>query len=155
MGLDITAYRQLKPVECGDEGGCLEDHAHVYGNGDNFPGRDEGVTPGCYMFVGEHAFRAGAYSGYNRWREQLAELAGYTPEEAWSDAAKGKPFYELVNFSDFEGTIGPVVAMRLAADFAAFQEKADAHEDEYFREKYAEWRKAFEMASDNGAVCLH
>jgi len=27
--------------------------------------------------------------------------------------------------------------------------------DPYFIEKYGEWRKAFEMASDNGCVVLH
>lgn len=37
----------------------------------------------------------------------------------------------------------------MAQDFARFQGEADKHEDEYFREKYALWREAFEMAAES------
>jgi len=114
--------------------------------------------------VGLHA---GSYGGYNRWREQLAELAGYPAGDyeqygrtyqshcvpCWNGEAG--PFSELINFSDCEGVIGASVSAKLAKDFADFQPKADAHEDDRFRMKYAEWRQAFEMASDSGAVDFH
>lgn len=54
-----------------------------------------------------------------------------------------------------EGVIGSSVSAKLAKDFADFQKDADAHEDRNFREKYAEWRKEFEMAADDGAVSFH
>lgn len=103
----------------------------------------------------EFDFRAGSYSGYNAWREELASLAGYTPEEAWSGKIEAAPFLELVNFSDCEGERDQHISKKLAADFAAFQEKADSHYDEYFRAKYADWRRAFELASENGRVEFH
>jgi len=170
MGLDITAYRQLKPVACDRYDECWKEHAHIHPNGDDFPGRDEGLTRGCHAYAEEFGFCAGSYIGYNHWREQLAALAQYPlapdPGEhhkgemahaaaAWSGDVESGPFYELIDFSDCEGTIGPVVAKKLAADFALYQERANAHEGEYWRERYADWRKAFEMAADGGAVCFH
>ena len=170
MGLDIVAYRQLTPIQCARYDECWKEHAHIRSNGENFPGRDEGVARGCHEYAEEFCFHAGSYSGYNHWRERLAELAEYPlvahPGEhhkgeesraaaAWSGKVSSGPFYELIDFSDCEGTIGPIVAKKLAADFALYQERANAREDEYWRERYADWSKAFEMAADGGAVCFH
>jgi hypothetical protein len=38
------------------------------------------------------------------------------------------------------------------ADFEAFQSKADKHEDQWFRDKYKNFKTAFQLASDGGAV---
>ena len=114
-------------------------------------------------------FRAGSYSGYNHWREKLAEIAGYPSIEtdrfgsglkemrhdAGAREAGSGPFYELIWFSDCEGIIGPITSAKLARDFADFQAKADAVEDDYWREKYGKWRQAFEMAAEEGAVDFH
>jgi len=145
-------------------------YIRVYANRD-FPGRTDGlVVDGIYEksdnAAHEQDFRAGSYSSYSAWREQLAILAGY-PEgtsreedrefrhslSAWNNAekTKGLPFWELIDFSDCEGTIGPVVSAKLAKDFAEQQPKADAIGG-YFLEKYNQWRHAFELASDGGAV---
>lgn len=181
MGLDITWYRGLTRA-AGTEG-LLDDGEtdyeagweNIYGNGDYFPGRADDVPEGRYKAEESDGFRAGSYSGYGRWRDQLAALAGYPAAKAadfdsrdrsyveghphsaaaWSEENNGLPCYELVNFSDCEGTLGTAVCAKLAKDFAALQEKADAHPDAYFREKYREWRNAFEKASDRGAVCFH
>lgn len=72
---------------------------------------------------------------------------------AW--AATGGPFWELINFSDCEGVLGPATSAKLAGDFATWQEKADQHPDEAFRVLYARWRKACEMAADGGALVFH
>ena len=64
------------------------------------------------------------------WNE-LATLAGYAgADDAW-ERTDG-PFWELINFSDCEGVIGPKTSAKLAGDFAAFQEKADAHHGQWF-----------------------
>lgn len=173
MGLDITYYRKMKEAngnEAFDETGELkweEDWFQVYANPD-FPGREDGLNDRhAYKAEDYFGFHAGGYGGYNRWREQLAELSGWpktTYEKygkewpsfaasAW-DAMSG-PFWELICFSDCEGVIGPVTSAKLAKDFAEFQSKADQHEDERFRNQYNEWRKAFEVASDDGAVRFH
>lgn len=176
MGLDITYYRNLAKLDCvfdadGEpiDAGTrqpLEDAHRLYLNPD-FPKQADGID-GMYSGEAVEGFRAGSYSGYNQWREQLAELAGYPATDhdsygrtrkrhdagAW--AAESGPFHELIHFSDCEGTIGPETSAKLAKDFADFQQRADSFGDDYWREKYAAWRKAFETAArENGAVSFH
>ena len=174
MGLDITAYRKLTPAngnEAFDETGELkyEDGWIQLCKNHDFPGSADDIQDRhAYKAEDSDGFHAGGYGGYNNFREQLAELAGYPQTEyekygkkwpsfaatVWNDPKPG-PFVELINFSDCEGVIGCAASAKLAKDFADFQAKADAHEDERFRQKYAEWRKAFDMASDGGAVRFH
>lgn len=169
MGLDITAYKGLTKVD----GKARKDFDYAHGevvfyHNKDFKGRFEGLDEeAVYNFTDSMGFRAGSYSGYSTWREQLAELAGYpaTPytgfgeEQIRHDSGAWKategPFWELINFADNEGTIGPVVSAKLAQDFAKFRDAAMNHPDEWFREKYKDWQEAFEMASDNGAVDFH
>lgn len=176
MGLDISYCSNLHKLDCVfNEDGAPIDPAtreevdydiHVYVN-PHFEGREAPLEPGYYIGEAREGFRAGSYGGYNNWRENLAKLAGYPAIEVEEyghksfrhdsgahEAGEG-PFYELIWFSDCEGTIGPVVSAKLAKDFSDFQEKADSFRDDYWREKYAEWRKAFETAAQNGAVCFH
>jgi hypothetical protein len=177
MGLDITYYKNLTKLDClfdrdGDPvhpktRAPIENFARIRANS-SFPERETPLEDGgIYICEEREGFNAGPYSLYNRWREQLAKLAGYPAVEvdeygtkqmrhdvgAWQ--SEGGPFYELINFSDCEGTIGPVVSAKLAKDFADFQSKADAVESEDWRESYADWRKAFETAAQNGAVHFH
>lgn len=114
----------------------------------------------------EVGFQAGSYSGYNRWRENLCRFAnGVAPDTIWFDEETwaGKPFFELVMFSDAEGTIGPKTSAKLAKDFAdyelhclsAAQQLADVDEREWFVEKYEDFRAAFELAAQDGFVIFH
>lgn len=160
MGLDITVYRGLRQAKQG---------VQLSRNMDCFAPRGEGLDlDAVYEYADTFGFRAGSYSGYNDWREQLAKLAGYPAaphkdydgkivqrhaQGAW-DALAG-PFWELINFADNEGTIGPVLAKKLARDFAMFENDADATGDAWFIARYADWKRAFEMASDGGAVEFH
>ena len=117
-------------------------------------------------------FCAGSYSSYNYWRNDLAIMSGYGSAEnvfnSWlkneryikllklnGSEIKMKPFYELINFSDAEGTIGPEVSAKLYQDFVDFDESAKKYSDKYFYKKYCEWKEAFRVASDNGAVNFH
>jgi len=167
MGLDITAVNRLKLIENYTEG---TDGFYVGHTDACFLSRTDGLQRGTYEYGESMGFCAGSYGGYNTWREQLAILAGcYEPTlhesgydtkgrmlySAGAWAATGGAFWELINFSDCEGVIGPKTSAKLAKDFADFQSKADQHPDEYFRRKYSEWRQAFELASDDGAVSFH
>ena len=171
MGLDITAYRNLTPapIEGFDADGepLQGDAIRLYRNGD-FPGRADDINELLAYVPQEYfAFHAGSYGGYNQWREQLAELAGYPMGEYVRFGVKSESrcvacwngeqgsFSELINFADNEGVIGTAVSAKLAQDFAEHQDKADAHPDERFRDRYADWRRAFEMAADSGAVSFH
>jgi hypothetical protein len=169
MGLDITVYTNLKKVEGGEgidqrypeDREPLDGYAKFYVNPD-FPGRaDEIEDRAIYAADEEDSFRAGSYVGYNNWREKLARIAGYTPEECWNNPNKCKdlPFYELVNFSDCEGTLGTAVCKELAKDFEEFQDAATSfkdYESGYFHSLYIKWRSTFEVAAENnGAVAFH
>jgi hypothetical protein len=177
MGLDITAYRKITKMDAVfDASGDpidpntrepIEYAMQAYINSD-FPGRaDEIEDRAVYSAEDSFGFRAGSYGGYNHWRDMLAKIAGYPLGQClkygkmydsyctacW--AGKQGPFSELINFSDAEGVIGTAIAAKLAKDFAEFQDTVDKVDDDYFRSSYAEWRKAFEMAADGGAVRFH
>ena len=179
MGLDISAYSKLSQIECVFDAGGEPIHPQTHEPLDydllasvctGFPGREGQIKDGAiYRAESSLGFRAGSYSGYNQWRNELAKLAGFPAKPvdrystgdiqqrhdqgAW-DADAG-PFWELINFSDCEGVIGAEVAAKLAKDFADHQEKADAHAGKYFQQSYNDWRKAFEMAANDGAVDFH
>lgn len=168
MGLDITAYRQVSPagdIAKGDDGWPADiDHYFRVTNIVDFHARAAPLQDGaCYEFKDSMGFRAGSYSGYGEWRNELARLAGYLPhpaasrhpyaEGAW--AASAGPFWELINFADNEGTIGSEAAARLAADFAKFDTQAMQATEPWFYKLYKAWRAAFEMAADGGAVDFH
>lgn len=163
MGLDISAYRRIKADPMATED-SWQTHARIYVNPD-FPTRADGITEGWYSYAESTGFRAGSYSGYGEWRDLLAKLAGYPATRegsrhshsagAWK--AEGGPFWELINFSDCDGVIGPVTSWKLAADFAEWDERAKAFAEtrQWFYELYRSWREAFEMAADSGAVEFH
>lgn len=175
MGLDITAYRRLKPApgaETDDDGYPVDSNHHVmFRQGlldwteKNWPGRAGTLTAGIYSFADSFRFRAGSYGGYNEWRNELAKFAcGKTAEEVWASSQHG-PFVELISFADNEGTIGAEVSAKLAKDFADNLSRAVDHagtlhsimsgDGDWWLISYKNWLKAFEMAADGGAVNFH
>lgn len=170
MGLDITAYKNLKLTDIPADEDLETDGNYTMLYPEQSPDVVGDLTSDYfYEYEDSMGFNAGSYSGYNNWRNDLARLAGYPLEQykgyfdivseshcvACWNGAKG-PFSELINFSDCDGIIGTEVAKKLAKDFADFQEKANTFEAyNFWLEKYNYWRKAFEMASENGAVVFH
>lgn len=173
MGLDVTAYSKVRKAE---NQALTEDHEALAGDNavivvvnDNFGGScDEFPNDTVVIVDGEtYADFGRSYGGYNFWRNQLAELAGYPLTEcegywnpiqsfsagAW--AVESGPFWELINFSDCEGCLGTAICKKLAKDFADYQEKADSHQDKLFKSGYAEMRKSFEIGADDGFVSFH
>src|SRR5262245_5942764 len=133
MGLDIHAashLRYLRPMPEGADYHRLEEEVNAQGNSLNeayfllFP-NDEGweeqlggMEPGLYEYTldtHQHHFRGGSYGAYNEWRDRLSRYALDVPPKAKWDA--GRPFVELINFTDCDGSIGTRVAAKLAADF--------------------------------------
>lgn len=159
MGLDITAYKNLKAVENPelDEDGELVNWENEWKPGasmewseENFPGRGEGIDfKKVYTWKEAFDFRAGSYSGYGWWRHNLDRFMGKTA------------FQELIDFADNEGVIGFIVAQKLANDFKANYEKVEKFSEtlgengDYWLQSYRNWQKAFEMAADHGAVDFH
>lgn len=174
MGLDITAYSRLKHVGKHADGWCEESydenfnrvHVQAYAY-DDFPRSFRGIPilgtrpvgdtsfieGGCFAVTAEtvtHAFRAGSYTGYGRWRDDLRRQfnPGTDPD---------LPFYELIWFADNEGSIGPDAAKDLLADFREHAERYDPGTEypDYMRAKYQDWMTAFELAADSGLVDFH
>lgn len=171
MGLDISAYRKATPInlEADEDGEPLDpamrkayynddltrlyDLREVYQ--DVFSAQADGLEPGFYLFEESMGFRAGSYGSYNMWRRALAEVGGYTAEDAHDGKVLAGPFFELVNFSDCEGTIGPKTSAKLLNDFVLLKERAESMMSNYDFQKYEDWTQAFTMASDGGFVSFH
>lgn len=174
VSLDITAYSNLRHV--GDHNPpsqiwCEnEDHITAFAY-DDFPhalqavprygirtgsGGSRFIYGGCFEITDKTetiGFRAGSYSGYGRWREDLQEQ--FNP-----DRSPGLPFYELIWFADNEGTLDEVAAMSLLADFREHEAmyRARRADDEYGRydiERYEHWMRACELASQGGLIEFH
>lgn len=150
MGLDVEAYRKLTKIDEPerDENGDLVDWESLvevdqstldYTEQD-FKGRTQGLVAGVYSCDDAIRFRAGAYSYYNRFREKLEKMAS------------NSQLYEVIMFSDCEGFIGPVVSKKLAKDFNDLEETAKEQLDEYDIATYMNFKKAFELASEEGCV---
>jgi hypothetical protein len=180
MGLDVHAASHLRyvgPMPSYEERDRLEqeldkqkklmDEVYFFlsANDRAHKARLDGMKPGLYQYTErsrQHGFRAGSYSGYNLWRRLLSRFAhGVEPEEVWEHPRRyrGKPFVELIDFTDCDGRIGTKVAARLAKDFrdhagriAEFGAKLNAEEREYWLEVYGEFTKAFELAGQDGAL---
>ncbi len=164
MGLDVIAFEHATPVRGHlDQTDCDE---HYVADADGFPQSFRGLEDGrCYEFSGrDFGFRAGSYSGYNEWRDRLAERAlGVSAETVWADERSyaTRPFFELVNFADNEGSIGPEAAADLAADFrdlradVASRPLDDPDQETSFMAKYDNFAHAFELvARGNGLVAF-
>lgn len=181
MGLDITAYSRLAAVGKHADGRWCEDDQHVTAYVyDSFPASFRGIEVlateqhgdtgylmgGCYALTSEtktHGFQAGSYGGYNAWREDLArQFNPYGPGGGTgrlgdvSSPDPNGPFFELIWFADDAGCIGELAAIELLADFrqhaAAYAPRRD---QEHFREKYAAWTRACELAADGGLIDFH
>lgn len=173
MGLDISAYSNVEEVvdiEKYDEDALYD--FYYTGNNGAFLIQLGKLKKDTYYRISlnskYHSFRAGSYGGYNNWRKQLAVMAGYgSVQNVWNDFNNDiryhklkkiqneddhiKPFYLIINFSDCEGFIGPDISKKLYMDFVNFDEKAK-EQDEYFYNKYCEWKEAFRIASEYGFV---
>lgn len=176
MGLNITAYSKVTLVRAigvkqfdDDKGarGLAERDSHTFLYQDGERPQSDGMTDGVYSTYGKcFKFDAGSYGGYGAWRNELAEtMLGKSAKDVWamcamsvtamkSAAEKPLPFLELINFSDCEGFIGPETCAKLSADFANNQKKANGGSKQ-FRKTYAQWRKAFAIASGGGVVKFH
>ena len=159
MGLDISAYSKCQYVGPFNEGVELEGNS-IYVRADDKMNRLDGKLKGQYCFDGESVrFLAGSYSGYNIWRNQLCcAVLGVFDKVVWAspETYMKSPFFEIINFSDCEGGIGPETSAKLANDFKENREKVFTKiQEKYFQEKYDAWTKAFELAADNGFVIFH
>ena len=144
----------------------------------HFVAQAEGLPDGLGFGTGEdYSFRAGSYSGYGEWRDLLAKVAlDMGVQGVWKKMDAGGnyseiPFSEQLNFSDADGVIGPVASKKLYNDYVSYEKdimkkldryylkfedfEIDGETYEWFKQKYNDWKEAFRIASNNGAVIFH
>lgn len=179
MGLDVTAYSNIKPLRPYRDGDIDYDagERHVFtfsafphaaaGLVDatvQSPTHDDLVADYVYDVNGgeAHSWSCRAYSHYNRFRASLATFVGYEPEDAWDDPEgfSDRPFFELVDFSDCDGCIGPVASRALLEDFTAHRDAYralyyDAGDGYSFASLYEEFIEGLRLAADNGILRFH
>jgi hypothetical protein len=184
MGLDVYAVshlRYVRPIPRGKAMERLEAEAEAQGkspgelyfflsgNDSSHRARLGGMKVGLYAFTRSsrrHSFRAGSYSGYNWWRNELSLFAlGEEDESVWVEpqSFRGKPFWELIDFTDCDGRIGTTVAAKLAADFTGYAKKAARYAgtitvEDYpeaganWLATYREFATALRLAAKDGAL---
>lgn len=160
MGLSAAAFKVAtltEPHERTDE--CSEnDHVRAFIIAPEFHRSLRGLEAGRCYEVGDREITVhNSYSGHSRFREELARVfLGVTPRSIWDNPAAyaDRPFFELIQFADNEGTIGPEAAADLAADFAEGRDHWEAAPrlQPWVRETYAQWAEAFEAAAGGGLV---
>ena len=176
MGLDVYAYKNAKLIDAPSEEE-MDDLIHICAG--DFPGHLCGLQDDSYYDAEScDSSYSNSYSGHSEFREMLAKLAGYAPifvlkpsirdrdfiqknfeyhhpytVSAWK--SKTGAFKELIGFSDCDGVIGTELCVKLAKDFEKFNEKALSITEEnsdWFIDKYQEFKRVFEDASENGFV---
>lgn len=149
MGLDIVFASQLKATDAENE------EAQHLVNISDFRERGDGIVEGYYLLPKARWFRAGSYGTYNSWRESLSLLAnGVLPQIVWRDpfTYAEKPFYELIDFTDCEGFIGPNTSAKLARDFEIHKKAFVIAAKGWEVQIYKDFAKAFKTAARGGVV---
>jgi len=172
VGLDIRYYTKLKDIGNAPADGGYGDGQIVFYDNEYFPGR---IAPwkdtilysyDCSEDREERHFRCG-YTSYSVMRNKLAKLAGYTATESkepmatflYSNgvyASECGPLFELLNFSDCEGTIGADACKKMVPEFEELWPQIEAeHVDgpfDHFRTFCEYLRRALKAGADKGAI---
>lgn len=150
MGLDVVAYSKLTPAKGGS--GVIFNISGMYA-----PLPLDVCSGMLYAYEERSGFRAGSYSSYNAWRNELARVAGYEPaangrydETVWQST--GGPFWEMINFTDCNGVLGTAVCKKLHSDFVAFRDIAIRGFSDGDMLTYEQFETSFKLAADGGCV---
>lgn len=107
-----------------------------------------------------------SYGWYGLWRKSLSKAClGVKAKKVWADPTKyeDEPFFELINFADNEGTIGPTACSDLLIDFEEHRQQyvnyiGKKYDTEYERSSfirfYDEFHQGLEATSPNGCIRL-
>jgi hypothetical protein len=165
MGLDTSGIRNLRRVENPTEQQIEDGYVfRFYVHEGIFERTQEGVDPNAYYHVSDaHAdYFSGpgySYGSHMGFRRALAKLVGVDADDIWDGIVTDCPFYDLINYSDCEGTIGPAACKRLASNFAEFSSAMEASADfpDVLKSRYRQWAEMFAWCADaeDGHVEFH
>ena len=152
MGLDITAYKNIRPAVPGNSA-----TVQTYRNA-NFPIQSENLIPCEISYEDRYSFRVGSYSSYTEFREELCKVAlNMSIFDLWKNPSPHltRPFERLLNFSDCSGWMDNITCTRLYGDFEQYHEQVLWNADPKFTGIYEQFLKAFAFASQGGALEFH
>ena len=156
MGLDIVAFNKIEPVKELKKDGENESSINLDYVRQTFPHVVPDLIKNKYYLIDEaKSFRAGSYSFYSLWRQELSLFA--IQQKIKVDKFELLPFEEMINFSDCEGLIGPAISEKLYKDFLIFEKLAEKHNPKKMNQEdwlanYQDFKEAFGAARRKGAV---
>lgn len=168
MGLDVIACSHLSideqhPDVHSDGEDSEDDNSYiVYKHYGDFSQHIQGLIPKKrYRKTPKSEtlqFRAGAYSVYSEWRGRLLSTAldiNYWILRNDPALCMGKPFSELLTFTNCDGMIGSVVSQKLWKDFQDHEDQFKESWKPADMELYNQFMKAFELGAKDGMVWFH
>jgi hypothetical protein len=154
----VYPNRSIWEASAGD-GYRDEDYRLIKPNGAGNEVQLAGTEPGLYIYTSaseKHEFHAGSYGCYNSWREELSRFAlGVEPGIVWENPGRfvGRPFVELINFTDCDGRVGARLAAKLADDFRGHDCGAVKRFEELCPVAlYEDFATAFALAARDGVL---
>ncbi|WP_313493183.1 hypothetical protein [Psychrobacter faecalis] len=173
MGLDITAYKNVKLVENPKMGDT--NHPEVWGNqvyiniGNSEWGQGDDLESGqVYGFSYVMSVYRSSYSTYGNLRNELARIAGYEPLIAgsqyrgiyaarvcdnWEQGKRGI-LSELICFADNEGEIGTKTCRKILNDLHTVSARA-GELNEWNQGLLTDLIQTFEFAAVDGFIQFH
>jgi hypothetical protein len=163
MGLDITAYRQIRRIADWPEGAESIDDVADYGddgyvfNGrpvfavypdatQGFPEHAADLAPGLYTYAEQTSFRAGSYSGYNAWRDALSRAAlGLPAKQVWSDFDRHR---------HRERGVAWLINADIRAHESAIRDRGGVIVS-WFGDGLDRWIAGLALAADDGVLSFH
>lgn len=164
MGPQIIVYNKLKRLQDSEvalceDGSPEESNVATFFSNPDFPAHITGLDSTIYYkCTGKMlSFSGGTYEEYGAFKDHLAQIAGFkNAKDVWHKNTMGY-FVELINFSDYEGTIGPILCSKLYKDFKDMYQRAEHYfaqipNSNKFWNCYKNWLKALKYAQQDGAI---
>jgi hypothetical protein len=164
MGLDIYALSNLEKSTSEVDAVIVLTENDEFGTRTDFESGPYGETSKTEQLD----FSAGSYGTYNWFRNQLSiAIYGHPAAKIWEniESYEGKPFIEIINFTDCDGVIGTEVSEKLYNDFVnnrpellkyclnTFKEDVSIYSSfEYVIKTYDNFTEAFKLGKDSGLV---
>ncbi len=152
---------ELSKVNLCEDGTPEENRVSSFLSNPKFPAHMSGLSSDLfYKCSGKKMrFGAGTYEEYSQFKKHLSMVAGFEKIEDLLKSGGPVYFIELINFSNEEGTIGPIICKKLHNDFMDNYNVAEKYfsnldDHEKFWTHYKNWCKALFVASHNGAIMI-
>lgn len=166
MGPQFNVFSKLTKMKMSEvrlyeDGTPEESNVTSFYSNPAYPAHIAGLdTTQFYRWGGKKMkFGTSTYEEYFEFKNHLAQIAGFENlEELWGC---GQPafFIELINFSNTEGTIGPIICRKLYNDFKDNYDIAGQYflrleDGKKFWVHYQNWCRSLSVARQNGAILI-